>query len=103
MHWLKPVSFHLLNAHEERETVQAQAFCVKDVNAGSSADSLQVTANQLLQNRSKPEQPAASSAQLRHQYVQALHNDGFLQLVHRITAAHAQARHARPLCAQQMS
>lgn len=76
-------------SHLFRISSQAQAFCVKDVNTGSS-DSLQVTAHQLLPNDSTHEQPTASPAQLRHRYLQALHTDEFLHLVHRITATHAQ-------------
>lgn len=69
---------------------KAQSFCQTDVNAGNPEDNRHATATKPLQLDTAARQPTGSSAQLRHQYVQALSSEQFQHLVHRIRAAHAE-------------
>ena len=68
---------------------KAQAFCQTDVNAGSPEDNSHATATKPPQHDTAAGNPTESSAQLRHQYVQALSTKEFEHLVGRIGAAHA--------------
>lgn len=69
---------------------KAQAFCQKDVNAGNPEDNRHATASKPMQYDTAARRPTVSSAQLRHQYVQALSSEQIQNLVHRIGAAHAE-------------
>ena len=78
---------------------KAQAFCQTDVNAGSPEDNVHATATKPVQHDTTARRPTVSSAQLRHQYVQALSSEQFQRLVHRIGAAHAEVSAVRSILA----
>lgn len=68
---------------------KAQAFCQTYVNAGSPEDNRHVTATKPAQHNTAAGKPTESSAQLRHQYVQALSTKDFEHPVDCIGAVHA--------------
>lgn len=68
---------------------KAQALCQTDMNASSSEDKTHVTATNPHQHNKAAGKPTVSSAQLRHQYVQALSTEKFDHLVHHVETAQA--------------
>ena len=74
------------SAIQQHLILQAQLYCQPDVNAGQQEDALHLLAKNNA-SQAETEQGAASP----QQYVQALGQDKFLALIHRIINAHQQA------------
>lgn len=73
------------SAIQQHLNLQAQPYCQPDVNAGQQEDALHLLANNN-QSQAETEQGAASP----QQYVQALGQEKFMALIHRIVKAHQQ-------------
>ena len=74
------------SAIQQHLILQAQLYCQPDVNAGQQKDALHLLAKNN-PSQAETEQSAASP----QQYVQALGQEKFLALIHRIVNAHQQA------------